>query len=296
MHPIIFLVPALGLIFGPRLWVSYVLNKHNRVDEEVPATAGGLARELLDQHGLQSVRVESTDIGDHYDPRARAVRIARDKLDRKTLTALTTASHEVAHAIQHASDYGPFLWRTRLVKIAQVTGEAGSVLLLAIPAAALLGRSLVPPTLIGAAAIAMLGTGVVAQLAALPSELDASFGRALPMLRAGRIDASRYDDAHQILLACSLTYVASSLVAILHFWPWIGRPIVTPVPVALHPVSAAPAGISPARLRRSVPPEHPRPSVLLTRAIPARRPTSEAPMRRFAKGLIRGWFRLTGSH
>jgi hypothetical protein len=28
----------------------------------------------------------------------------------------------------------------------------------------------------------------------------------------------------RILWACSLTYVASSLVAVLQFWPWIGRP------------------------------------------------------------------------
>ncbi len=33
-----------------------------------------LARQLLDRHGLGQVRVELTDMGDHYDPRAKAMR------------------------------------------------------------------------------------------------------------------------------------------------------------------------------------------------------------------------------
>jgi Zn-dependent membrane protease YugP len=222
MHPVVILVPAAVLIFGPRLWVSHVLNHYNKKDCDFPLNASELARELLDRHGLQAVKVEITDRGDHYDPVDRSVRIARDKQGRKTLTAVTTAAHEVSHALQHADDYGPFLWRTRLAKLAQVTGEVGSGLLFAVPAAALLSRNPVPPTIIGVAALSILGTGVAAQLAALPSELDASFNRALPMLRRGYINAAQSDQAHRILLACSLTYVASSMAAILNIWPWIG--------------------------------------------------------------------------
>jgi hypothetical protein len=183
-----------------------------------------LARELLDRHWLQTVRVESTDLGDHYDPVAKAVRLSRDKIDRRSLTAVTTAAHEVAHAMQDASGYGPFVWRNRLVKVAQVTGNLGAVLFLAVPVTAVLTRHPVPAVFVGFAALAMLGTGVVAQLAALPSELDASFTRALPMLREGYIGEEQLKDARKILLACSLTYVASTLVAILYIWPWIGGP------------------------------------------------------------------------
>jgi hypothetical protein len=57
--------------------------------------------------------------------------------------------------------------------------------------------------------------------------LNASFGRALPMLRDGYINAQEEKDAREILWACSLTYMASSLVAVLNIWPWIG-----PAPVA----------------------------------------------------------------
>jgi len=285
MHPVIFLIPALGLILGPRLWVKHVLNKHNRVDEDVSTTAGEFARELLDRHGLQMVRVESTDIGDHYDPQARAVRLARDKFDRKTLTALTTASHEVGHAIQHASDYGPFVWRNRSVKVAQVTGDIAAVLFLSVPAAALLGRNPLPPAVIGLSALAMLGTSVVAQLAALPSELDASFGKAMPMLKQSRIDKTRYKAAHQILLACSLTYVASSMVAILYIWPWIGGAVIRRRPVVVRRVglmSHAPPGESKRNRRSSM-------EMVLSHSR-----ASKDPLPSRVDSLIRGLVRLTG--
>jgi hypothetical protein len=42
-----------------------------------------------------------------------------------------------------------------------------------------------PTILLGTAALAMLGTGMAAQLSGLPTELDASFRRALPMLKEG---------------------------------------------------------------------------------------------------------------
>jgi hypothetical protein len=241
------------------------------------------------------VRVEVTDVGDHYDPLDRAVRLTRDKRGRKSLTALTTAAHEVAHALQHASHYGPFVWRTRLAKLAQVTGEAGSILLFAVPVAALVTRNPVPPVLIGAAALGMLGTGVAAQVAALPSELDASFNRALPMLREGYIDADQTQDARRILLACSLTYVASSLVAVLHIWPWVGggryprRPLAAAPPLPSSVPAAAPLASRSGRR----PIANPRPSPTTRRVLARRERRGEMLIRGVFKPLIRGWFRLT---
>jgi Zn-dependent membrane protease YugP len=285
MHPVLILIPAAALIFGPRLWVGHVLKRHDRREEDFPLTAGELARTLLDGNGLGEVPVEATDIGDHYDPDARAVRLSRLHIGRRSLTALTTAAHEVAHAVQHARNYAPFVWRNRLVRVARVSGEVGSVLLLAAPAAALITRDPLPPVIIGGAALAMLGSGVVAQVAALPSELDASFARALPMLRAQSFDDAQMSDARRILIACSLTYVAASLVAVLYFWPWaapmpaaarLTGGLVTPPPVVK---TGATTG---ARL--------PAPHRGLIRGGGA-----EQLIRGLAKPLIRGWMRLAAA-
>lgn len=222
MHPLVLLVPAAALIFGPQIWVKRVLKQHNRKEQTGFLAGGELARELLARHHLHEVRVESSDIGDHYDPKAKAVRLTRDKIERKTLTAMTTAAHEVAHAIQDATNYGPFVWRMRLVTLAQKTGQVGTVILLSVPAITLFTRHTVPPIFVFATALAMLGTGMAAQLTALPTELNASFARAMPWLKDGYITERQAIDARKILVASSLTYVASSLLSVLNIWPWLG--------------------------------------------------------------------------
>ena len=134
MHFFILLALLLLLILGPQWWVRYVLARYNRKQEAFPGTGGELARHLLDRFHLQQVNVETADgAGDHYDPKDLAVRLTADKLDGRTLTAVTTACHEVGHAIQHASGYRPFVWRQRLAGVAQVSTrgvvsrECGSV-------------------------------------------------------------------------------------------------------------------------------------------------------------------------
>ena len=90
---VVIIAVALALIYGPQLWVQWVLNRYNRHPEDnFPGTGGELARHLLDRYDLQEIKVEVTDAGDHYDPMERAVRLTRDKHDGKTLTAITVAS------------------------------------------------------------------------------------------------------------------------------------------------------------------------------------------------------------
>ncbi len=287
MHPLVILIPAAALLFGPKLWVRRVVDKHHRKDVSLAGTGAEVARKLLDRHGLRAVRVEITDIGDHYDPETRTIRLTRDKFERKTLTAVTTAAHEVGHALQHANEYGPFVWRTQLAKLSKVTGEVGSVLLLTIPVAAITARQPLPPVIIATTAFTIIGVGVAAQLAALPTELNASFNKALPMLRDGCIDDSQLHHARAILTACSFTYVASSLLGILTIWPWLGRGPVYVGPTTSLPTALAVAGSGPRvreRTRRRVLPRQ-------GKGLPSgRRGGSEALIRLLGKPLLRGWY------
>jgi Zn-dependent membrane protease YugP len=60
---------------------------------------------------------------------------------------------------------------------------------------------------------------VFIQLAILPEEWDASFNKALPMLKKGRyLPSQDLPKVKRILTACALTYVASALMNILLFW------------------------------------------------------------------------------
>jgi Zn-dependent membrane protease YugP len=292
MHPAIILIPVAALVAGPRLWVEHVMRQHNRKDEELGITAAELARELLDWHDLQGVKVEMTDLGDHYDPVARAVRLKRDKFDRTSLTAIATAAHEVSHALQHASGYGPFVWRRHIAKAAQVTGDAGFVLLLSVPITSMAGRQPLPRAVIGATVLAMLGTGIAAQMVAIPAELDASFGRALPLLRDGYIDDEQARKIRKILAACSLTYISSSLVSVLNIWPWLGhRPAVHRLLPGSQPGDVVTGSVE-ARARTKG--TH---SPLRERSTRCARHKPEATraklLRRFGKPVIRSWLRLS---
>jgi len=220
MHPALLLVPALGLILGPRIWVSRVLREHDQT-EDLPSSARQVAREILDSHGLHGVQIEATDLGDHYDPQERVVRLSRRNIDRHSLTAVVTAAHEAAHALQHAEGYPPFELRTSLARVAQVTGEIGTVLIIAVPVTFFLTKRSLPSTVVGGSALAMLGTSAAAQLAALPTEMDASFKRAMPMLEAHHISKEQSESAQRILFACSMTYAAASLSSVLTAWPWM---------------------------------------------------------------------------
>ena len=93
------------LIFGPGLWVRRVLERYSAPEDRYSGTGAQLARHLLNKHGLESVAVERTAEGDHYDPQDKAVRLTDDKFDGRSLTAITVAAHEVGHALQDRDGY-----------------------------------------------------------------------------------------------------------------------------------------------------------------------------------------------
>jgi hypothetical protein len=192
--------------------------------------------------------------------------------------------------MQHASGYGPFTLRTQLARLAQITGEVGSVLLISVPLTFLLTRQTLPRAIVGGTALGMLGTSAAAQLAALPTELDASFRRALPMLQDGWIREDQVGDAHRILYACSLTYVGASFASVLPIWPWLGQAgprlradAGSPMQDVVVEADSGARNKRDASARRAAPP--PRSG---RRRSGGRRPL-EGVLRRLAKPLIRQW-------
>lgn len=221
----IYLVPLLFLLaafYGPHLWARHVLEKHGRPRPDLPSTGEALARDLLADRGLDHVRVEATDGGDHYDPTTQTVRLSRQLMDGKSVTALAVAAHEVGHAMQDADGYEPFQTRSWLIRRGRVVERIGAGLLVAMPVLALVTRSPRLGLLMLLAGLAVMGTSVVVHLVTLPVEWNASFGRALPILQRRRVLPARdLPAARQILTACALTYVASSLASLLNLWRWL---------------------------------------------------------------------------
>ncbi len=216
------LAALLLLLLGPQIWVQWMLSRYNRIAEpNFPGNGGELARHLLDRYSLNKVGVEVTGEGDHYDPRSKKVRLTQDKLTGKTLTAITTAAHEVGHALQDAADEPLFRLRSRLVVFASVAQKVGSFLLFAAPMLTLATRAPSAGLLSALAAFLVLGSNVIVQAVTLPVEFDASFKKALPLLKSGYLTPQQHAGAERILRAAALTYLASSLAGLLNFWQWL---------------------------------------------------------------------------
>ena len=220
---IVLLALLAACIFLPQWWVKRVLARYQEPRDRYQGTGAELARHLLDRLGLEDVRVERGEAGaDHYDPEARAVRLSPDNHDSGSLTAVTVAAHEVGHAVQHADGYRPLIWRTRLVGSLQKLQRFGVILIALMPLVMLalrLPRAGLTMLVLGVAALA---SGIVVHLMTLPTELDASFRRALPLLdKGGYLHPADRPHARRILTADALTYVAASLMGLVNFWWWL---------------------------------------------------------------------------
>lgn len=219
---IIGLLLIVGLALLPSLWVQAVLAHHGRDRPDFPGTGGELARHLLDEMKLGDVKVEQTQLGDHYDPQEKAVRLLPKHHGGRSLTAVVIAAHEVGHAMQDATNYRPLKARTRLAKTAIIVERVGSIAMLAAPLAAILIRHPAGALIPMAAGVAIMSMSVVVHLTTLPTEFDASFGRALPILKAGRyVPEKDLPAARSILRAAAFTYVAAALMSIINIARWL---------------------------------------------------------------------------
>jgi uncharacterized protein len=219
---LVVLVVAFGLALLPQMWVKGVLRRHAVQRSDFPGTGGEFARHLLDEMNLLHVKVEETTIGDHYDPEAKVVRLTPQHFDGRSLSAVVVAAHEVGHAMQDATNYGPLHARTRIAKQAQSIERLGMAVMLATPLAVLIFKS---PSVIFLElflGVLILGSTIVMHAVTLPVEFDASFRRALPVLKAGRYVGDRdMAAARQILRAAAFTYVAAAAMSLLDVMRWL---------------------------------------------------------------------------
>jgi len=219
---VVILALVLGLALLPQMWVKRVIQAHASERADFPGTGGEFARHILDGMGLGHVTVEETHLGDHYDPEKKAVRLLPEHMKGRTLSAVVIAAHEVGHAMQDATGFAPLAARTRLAKQAQKVETFGAVVMLAAPIIMVLAKSphiLIVQVFLGVMILAMT---ILMHAVTLPVEYDASFNRALPILRDGRYIGDRdLSSARQILRAAALTYVAAAAMSLLDVMRWL---------------------------------------------------------------------------
>lgn len=213
-------ITGMLLIILPQLWVRSTLNKFSKVPSSLGRTGADVANEILKKNGLHNIKVEPTkSAGDHYDPKEKAVRLSQEFYNGTSLAAVTVAAHECGHAIQDAENYAFMRLRAATVPVVQICQFGPTLLFISIMLTMFLASPIWKLTaLIGL----MLYTGIfLFQVITLPVELDASFGRAIPVLEGnGYISPDEKENANKILRACALTYVAAALFSLIEIIRW----------------------------------------------------------------------------
>mgnify|MGYP001393960612 FL=1 len=221
MHLVILVLLLFGLILGPGLWVKSVMARYSIPANRYERTGGETARDLLNHLGLNSVRTETTERGDHYDPIEKVVRLSPQNFDGRSLTAVTIAAHEVGHALQDARGFRPLHLRTQLVRWVGPIEKIGAGLLMVAPFTVALTRAPAVGLLTLLGGFLTLASGAAVHFLTLPTEFDASFGRALPLLaERGILRSGDETRARKLLTAAALTYAAGALTSLLNIARW----------------------------------------------------------------------------
>jgi Zn-dependent membrane protease YugP len=198
----VFALPALALALYAQWRVKSTYNKYAQVANSTGMTGAETARRLLDAAGLYNVQIEriAGDLTDHYDPRSKVLRLSDSNYASHSVAAIGVTAHEVGHAIQDATAYGPMRVRTGLVPVAGIGSSMGYVLFI-------LGFFMHLTGLATLGLILFSGAAVFAAVT-LPVEFNAS-NRAMRLLADnGLVTAQDETMARKVLDAAALTYVA----------------------------------------------------------------------------------------
>ena len=213
---------VLGLIFGPSIWVKFVMWRYSSEKPEMPGTGGELAKHLVERFSLKDVDVEVTEQGDHYDPIEKKVRLSQEHYESKSLTAIAIAAHEVGHAIQDQQGDKRLATRTKMVPIIDKVARWSVAIIYLSPVIGIITRHPMPFSLLLILGLSGFIARMMIHALTLPIEFDASFSKALPLLREGNyVSQSNEKAVSSILRAAALTYVSAALADILNLSRWI---------------------------------------------------------------------------
>ena len=211
----LFIAPALLLAAWAKMRVHSAYAEAQQIPSQLSGAAA--ARHVLDSAGLQHVEIEQTpgELTDHYDPRAKVLRLSPAVFQSRSLAAVGIAAHEAGHALQDARHYAPLVVRNIAVPAASFGSGSGMTIFV-------LGLLFHLPLLLWAG-IALFAGVVFFQVVNLPVEFDASARAKQQLVALGIISREELVYVNRVLDAAAWTYVAATLQAIMTLLYFIMR-------------------------------------------------------------------------
>lgn len=205
------MVMVIGMVISgiAAMWVRTSYSKYAKQRSASGLTGAQTARMILDQNGLTNVKVEPVagTLTDHYDPRAKVVRLSEGNFSGNSIAGVSVAAHEVGHAIQDATGYAPMKLRSGLVPIVNF----GASLWMPLFFMGILGFG---AFFINLAIIAFAGV-LAFHLVTLPVEINASTRAYGLLTRYGILSRNEAGGTKRVLTAAAFTYIAAALTSVL---------------------------------------------------------------------------------
>jgi hypothetical protein len=212
----VFFDPLYFILLGPpmllALWATFKVKRSFHRASKIRASSGmsgaEAAARILERSGLYHVGVEPTNgfLGDHYDPRAKVLRLSPAVYQGRSLAAVGVAAHEAGHALQDQAEYAPLGLRNAIVPMAGFGSNASFLIFF-------LGM-IMQFQILMVAAIVLFSAVVVFQLVNLPVEFNASSRARALLVDHGIIQPQEDREVGKVLNAAAMTYVAGTLTAI----------------------------------------------------------------------------------
>jgi len=203
----VYIAPALILAFIAQGMVHSAYARASQIRAKLSGMAA--ARRILDSAGLENVDIEQIPgkLTDHYDPRAKVLRLSEDNYHGSSMAAVGIAAHEAGHAIQDAVRYAPLVIRNIAVPMANFGSSLGMLVFFVG-----LGFGLQSVAVVGLVLFAFVA---FFQIVNLPVEFDASARAKRLLVQEGIIDERELPEVKKVLNAAALTYVAATLQSVL---------------------------------------------------------------------------------
>ncbi len=217
MIKILFPLILIFLIYFPYIYVRYTYQNNNKSLDLMPFNGKEFADKILNEQGLKDVQIEpqKATMQNFYNPGNKSIGIESDLLNKKSLTALSIITHEVGHAIQHKENYKPLTQRHNLLEKTVVFRTIGSsIVTLGVGPIFAFTNSLSLTLIATVIALLFFCIEIFINLFTLRCEYDASFNRAMPILKEN-VPSEYINQCKSVLNAAALTYIANSIIRVL---------------------------------------------------------------------------------
>jgi Zn-dependent membrane protease YugP len=167
-----------------------------------------IAEKMLADNGIHDVKVISTPgrLTDHYNPADKTVNLSEAVYNERNAAAAAVASHEVGHAVQHATGYSWLQFRSKMVPTVSIASKLSGGIIIA-------GLFIQSFPILLPLGIILFAATVVFSFVTLPVEYDAS-NRALVWLdNENMLTPEEHAGAKDALSWAARTYVVAAIGA-----------------------------------------------------------------------------------